>query len=244
MKTAIVTGAASGIGLAIARKFCREGYAVFGMSRREEGPDMENFTYISGDVSQSAHREKLVQAALSATGRIDVLVNSAGVAPKVRADLLEMTEESYDYCMNINTRGTMFLTQRVAQEMIKNPQQEGVRGYICNVSSISAYTSSVNRGEYCISKAGLSMVTTLFADRLAEYGIPVNEVRPGIIATDMTSKVQGKYDALIDGGLLPIKRWGQPEDIAAAVWTLCSGSLPYVTGQVINADGGFHLRRL
>ena len=244
MKTAIVTGAASGIGLAIAQKFAKEGYRVFGMSRRERGPAFENFTYISGDVSQASDREKLVQEALSVTGKVDVLVNSAGVAPKVRADLLDMTEESYDYCMNINTRGTMFLTQRVAKEMIKNPQEQGIRGYICNVSSISAYTSSVNRGEYCISKAGLSMVTTLFADRLAEYGIPVNEVRPGIIATDMTSKVQGRYDALIDGGLLPIKRWGQPEDIAAAVWTLCNGSLPYVTGQVINSDGGFHLRRL
>jgi NAD(P)-dependent dehydrogenase (short-subunit alcohol dehydrogenase family) len=244
MKTAIVTGAASGIGLAIAQKLTAEGYRVYGMSRRENGPDLTGFTYISGDVSKGADREKLVQAALDMTGRIDVLVNSAGVAPKVRADLLEMTEESYDYCMNINTRGTMFLTQLVAREMIKNPQEKGIRGYICNVSSISAYTSSVNRGEYCISKAGLSMVTALFADRLAEYGIPVNEVRPGIIATDMTAKVQGKYDALIEGGLLPIKRWGQPEDIAQAVWTLCSGSLPYVTGQVINADGGFHLRRL
>ncbi len=244
MKSAIVTGAASGIGLAIAQKFAAEGYRVFGMSRRENGPVFENFTYVSGDVSCAADRERLVQTALSCTGRIDVLVNSAGVAPKVRADLLDMSEESFDYCMNINTRGTMFLTQLVAREMIKNQQEKGIRGYICNVSSISAYTSSVNRGEYCISKAGLSMVTTLFADRLAEYGIPVNEVRPGIIATDMTAKVKEKYDALIGNGLLPIPRWGQPEDIAAAVWTLCNGSLPYVTGQVINADGGFHLRRL
>lgn len=244
MKTAIVTGAASGIGLAIAKKLAAEGCLVYGMSRRAEGPAFENFSYISGDVSSAEDREKLVASALQHTGRVDILVNSAGVAPKVRSDLLEMTEESYDYCMNINTRGTMFLTQRVAREMIRNTAEQGIRGYICNVSSISAYTSSVNRGEYCISKAGLSMVTTLFADRLAEYGIPVNEVRPGIIATDMTAKVQEKYDTLIDGGLLPIRRWGQPEDIAAAVWTLCSGSLPYVTGQVINADGGFHLRRL
>ena len=244
MKTAIVTGSASGIGLAIAKKLAAEGYAVFGMSRREQGPVFENFHYVSGDVSSAADRQRLVDAALANTGRIDVLVNSAGVAPKIRADLLEMSEESYDYCMNINTRGTMFLTQLVANKMIENTPENGIRGYICNVSSISAYTSSVNRGEYCISKAGLSMVTTLFADRLAEYGIPVNEVRPGIIATDMTSKVQGKYDALIDGGLLPIKRWGQPEDIAAAVWTLCSGALPYVTGQCVNVDGGFHMRRL
>lgn len=244
MKTAIVTGSASGIGLAIAKKLAAEGYAVFGMSRREQGPVFENFHYVSGDVSSAADRQRLVDAALANTGRIDVLVNSAGVAPKIRADLLEMSEESYDYCMNINTRGTMFLTQLVANKMIENTPENGIRGYICNVSSISAYTSSVNRGEYCISKAGLSMVTTLFADRLAEYGIPVNEVRPGIIATDMTSKVQGKYDALIDGGLLPIKRWGQPEDIAAATWTLCSGALPYVTGQCVNVDGGFHMRRL
>lgn len=244
MKTAIVTGSASGIGLAIAQKLAAEGFAVYGMSRREQGPSFENFTYISGDVSCAADRQRLLDAALANTGRIDVLVNSAGVAPKIRADLLEMSEESYDYCMNINTKGTMFLTQLVANKMKENTPENGIRGYICNVSSISAYTSSVNRGEYCISKAGLSMVTTLFADRLAEYGIPVNEVRPGIIATDMTSKVQGKYDALIDGGLLPIKRWGQPEDIAAAVWTLCSGALPYVTGQCVNVDGGFHMRRL
>lgn len=244
MKTAIVTGSASGIGLAIAQKLAAEGFAVYGMSRREQGPAFENFTYISGDVSCGEDRQRLVDAALANTGRIDVLVNSAGVAPKIRADLLEMSEESYDYCMNINTKGTMFLTQLVANKMKENTPENGIRGYICNVSSISAYTSSVNRGEYCISKAGLSMVTTLFADRLAEYGIPVNEVRPGIIATDMTSKVQGKYDALIEGGILPMKRWGQPEDIAAAVWTLCSGALPYVTGQCVNVDGGFHMRRL
>lgn len=244
MKTAIVTGAASGIGLAIAKKFAAEGYRVFGMSRRPQGPSFENFTYLSGDVSLSADRERLLNAVLKHSGHIDVLVNSAGVAPKIRADLLDMSEESYDYCMNINTKGTMFLTQLVANQMRNNTPENGIRGYICNVSSISAYTSSVNRGEYCISKAGISMVTTLFADRLAEYGIPVNEVRPGIIATDMTSKVQDKYDTLISDGLLPVKRWGQPDDIAAAVWTLCNGSLPYITGQVINSDGGFHLRRL
>ena len=244
MKTAIVTGAASGIGLAIAQKLAAEGFLVYGMSRRENGPEFENFRYISGDVANAGDRQRLLETALSHSGQIDVLVNSAGVAPKVRADLLEMTEESYDYCMNINTRGTMFMTQLVANKMKENPLVGGIRGYICNVSSISAYTSSVNRGEYCISKAGLSMVTTLFADRLAEYGIPVNEVRPGIIATDMTAKVQEKYDKLIGEGLLPVARWGTPEDIAATVWTLCNGSLPYVTGQVINTDGGFHLRRL
>lgn len=236
MKTAIVTGAASGIGLAVAKKFLAEGYVVYGMSRREASPILhENFHYLSGDISVAAHRQQLIAAAQN----IDVLVNVAGVAPKVRADLLEMTEESYDYVMDINLKGTLFLTQLAANKM-----KLAGKGYICNISSMSEYTSSVNRGEYCISKAGLSMVTKLFADRLAEYGIMVNEVRPGIIATDMTEKVKEKYDTLIDGGLLPVKRWGTPEDVANAVWTLCSGSLSYVTGQAIDVDGGFHIRRL
>jgi len=235
-KTALVTGVAGGIGLAVAKRFLREGYAVYGMSRRPTAPlTHEDFTYISGDISSAYDREKLI----SAPQRIDVLVNVAGVAPKVRADILEMTEESYDYVMDINLKGTFFLTQLAANKM----KQNGC-GYICNISSLSAYASSVNRGEYCISKAGMSMVTKLFADRLAQYGIAVNEVRPGIIETDMTAGVKEKYDALIEGGLLPIKRWGQPEDVANAVWTLCSGALPYVTGQSVDVDGGFHIRRL
>lgn len=240
-KVAIITGVASGIGLASARIFLDNDYCVVGMSRRSTmAEDLgADFTYVAGDVSVSEDRAGLINAAMEKYGRIDVLVNVAGVAPKVRADLLEMTEESYDYVMDINTRGTFFLTQMAANEMVKAGS-----GSIVNISSMSAYTSSVNRGEYCISKAGMSMITTLFADRLAQYGITVNEVRPGIIATDMTSKVQGKYDALIDGGLLPIKRWGTPEDIAKAVWALCNGSLPYMTGQALNIDGGFHIRRL
>lgn len=241
VKVALVTGVASGIGLATAKIFLENEYYVVGMSRRSEMAENlgANFTYVSGDVSLAEDRQRFVSTAMNTCGQIDVLVNVAGVAPKVRTDLLEMTEESYDYVMDINTRGTFFLTQCVANEMVKQNS-----GSIVNVSSMSAYTSSVNRGEYCISKAGMSMITTLFADRLAEFGITVNEVRPGIIATDMTSKVQGKYDALIEGGLLPIKRWGTPEDIAKAVWTLCNGSLPYMTGQVLNIDGGFHIRRL
>lgn len=249
MKNIIVSGCAHGIGEAVARKFLREGYCVTGMSRTDKAQvvahfDSPNFTYVQGDLGKSEDRAALVEGALLKFGRIDGLVNVAGVAPKVRADLLDMTEESYDFVMNINTKGTLFLTQAVAKEMIKNPCENGVRGYICNISSISAYTSSVNRGEYCISKAGASMITKLFADRLAEYGIPVNEVRPGIIATGMTEKVKEKYDKLIDGGLLPIKRWGQPEDIADAVYALCSGALPYMTGQSLDVDGGFHIQRL
>lgn len=243
-KTALVTGAAGGIGFATVKRLLAEGVAVVGMDilpQMLQTPDGE-FTYVSGDLSKAADRARTVETALDAYGRIDILVNVAGVAPRVRADLLEMTEESYDFVMNINTKGTLFLTQAVANRMIQNDGD--CKGTIVNISSMSAYTSSTNRGEYCISKAGVSMITTLFADRLAAYGIPVNEIRPGIIATGMTATVQEKYDRLIDGGLLPIKRWGRPEDIAAAVWTLCSGALPYVTGQSIDVDGGFHIQRL
>ena len=243
-KVALVTGAAGGIGFATAEKLLGNGVAVVGMDILLEMPkELEGeFTYVKGDLSKKEDRENYVNTAMEKYGRIDILVNVAGVAPKVRNDILEMTEESYDFVMNINTKGTMFLTQLVANLMIKNEGEN--KGSIVNISSMSGYTSSTSRGEYCISKAGVTMITTLFADRLAEYGITVNEIRPGIIATGMTDKVKAKYDALIDGGLLPIKRWGQPQDIASAVWTLANGSLPYVTGQSVDVDGGFHIRRL
>ena len=241
MKVALVTGVAGGIGFATAEILLKNGVAVVGMDVAPAMPKelSGEFTYFQGDLSQKESRENYVKTAMDKYGKIDILVNVAGVAPKVRADILEMTEESYDFVMNINTKGTLFLTQLVANIMKENKE-----GSIVNISSMSGYTSSVSRGEYCISKAGVTMITTLFADRLAEYGIMVNEIRPGIIATGMTDKVKAKYDALIDGGLLPIKRWGKPEDIASAVWTLCNGSLPYVTGQSIDVDGGFHIRRL
>ena len=243
-KTAIISGVSAGIGLATARLFTENGITVIGMGTREKvenAPD-KNFYYVRGNVALPEDRKRLIDTALSVSGKIDILVNVAGVAPLVRADLLDMTEESYDRVMDINLKAMMFLTQAAAREMIKNDGKN--KGAIVNISSISAYVSSVNRGEYCISKAGVSMLTKLFADRLAEYGITVNEVLPGIISTDMTSKVKDKYDNLIENGLLPIKRWGEPEDIARAVLTLCDGSLTYMTGQSLNIDGGFHIRRL
>ena len=243
-KIAIISGVSAGIGLATARLFTENGITVIGMATRENPENMpeKNFVYIRGDVSNPTDRKRLIDKALETGGRIDILVNVAGVAPKVRADILQMTEESYDRVMDINTKSMLFMTQAAALEMIKNEHPENCA--IVNISSLSAYTSSVSRGEYCISKAGVSMITKLFADRLAEYSIPVNEVRPGIIATDMTSKVKEKYDTLIENGLLPIKRWGTPEDVARAVFALVNGTLPYVTGQSIDVDGGFHIRRL
>jgi NAD(P)-dependent dehydrogenase (short-subunit alcohol dehydrogenase family) len=160
-------------------------------------------------------------------------------------DILEVTEESYDRVMGINLKGPYFLTQLVANWMVEQKKTHPERAFrIVNTGSISAYTSSPARGEYCVSKAGIAMMTMLYADRLAEYGIGVFEIRPGIIQTDMTSVVKDKYDKLIAEGLTPIKRWGQPEDIAKAVGAIAEGRLDFSTGQVINVDGGFHLRRL
>lgn len=243
-KVALITGVSAGIGLATAKLFTDNGITVVGLGTREkvENAPERNFIYVQGDVSEARDRKKLIDTAKNNFGRIDYLVNVAGVAPKERTDLLEMTEESYDRVMDINTKAMLFLTQAAALQMIKNEGEN--KGAIVNISSLSAYTSSVSRGEYCISKAGVSMITKLFADRLSVYGIPVNEVRPGIIATDMTSKVREKYDNLIENGLLPIKRWGTPLDVAKAVFSLINGSLPYVTGQSLDVDGGFHIRRL
>lgn len=246
MKHAVISGCTRGIGLACAKKFLAEGWQVTGMGRGESPSisDPSVFHYVRGDLASANDRKRLIAEALTRFGAIDALVNVAGVAPLDRRDLLDMTEESYDRVMDINAKGTLFLTQEAARSMIKNTPENGIRGYVCNISSLSAYTSSTSRGEYCISKAGVSMITALFADRLAEFGIPVNEVRPGIIATDMTAAVKEKYDSLIEDGLLPIARWGTPCDVARAVYALCSGALPYVTGQSVDVDGGFHLRRL
>ena len=247
MKVAIVTGALGGIGKASALALLKRGFTVVGMGRSDGGDLSEfegfDFTYVSGDISSADDRKMLFETA-AAKGRISVLVNVAGVAPKVRNDILEMTEESYDFVMGINTKGTLFLTQLVANQMIKQEKVDGAKGYIVNVSSCSAYTSSTSRGEYCISKAGATMITKLFADRLSSESITVNEICPGIIATGMTEKVKEKYDNLIAGGLVPLGRWGLPEDCANAIYALSSGQLGYTTGQSIIVDGGMHIQRL
>lgn len=244
---AIVTGSAGGIGKASAIALAQKGYKIVGMGRTQE-PDLSgceglDITYLAGDLASASDRERLIATA-EAVGRITVLVNVAGVAPKVRRDLLEMTEESYDLVMGINTKGTLFLTQAVAKRMLAQPPTERLRGAIVNISSCSAYTSSPSRGEYCISKAGVSMITKLFADRLAPEGILVNEVCPGIIETGMTAAVKEKYDRLIDGGLVPLGRWGRPEDVAKAVTALCDGTFGYTTGISLIVDGGMHIRSL
>ena len=243
MKIAIVTGVLGGIGKESALQLCRAGYAVVGMDVVDatdlsafEGFD---FTYVKGDLSSAESRVALVNTATQ-KGTVSALINVAGVAPKVRRDILEMTEESYDFVMGINTKGTLFLTQAVANEMVK----QGKGGSIVNISSCSAYTSSTSRGEYCISKAGVSMITKLFADRLAGEGINVNEICPGIIATGMTATVKEKYDKLIGDGLVPLGRWGTPDDIAKAVVALCDGTFGYTTGQSFILDGGMHIRKL
>ena len=253
-RTAVVTGASRGIGLAIARQLGLDGMNVVmgATGPREKNSqaiaDLENqgitVGYVQADISRHDDRLRIVEEAVRLFGRIDVLVNNAGVAPLQRADLLEMTEESFDRVVGINTKGNMFLTQAVARQMIGQEPLDGRKGVIINISSCSSVVSSVNRGEYCVSKAGISMLTTLYADRLACEGILVHEVRPGVIDTDMTSTVHGKYNKLIDEGVFPIARWGKPEDVANAVSALASDKFMYTTGNYIDVDGGFHIRRL
>ncbi len=259
---AIVTGASRGIGKGIAKELASLGYDIVfshfdfdvegqpdqarGSATQKEIKNMNvECEVLRADVSSAEDRTKLIDLAKSKFGRCDMLVNNAGVAPSKRLDLLEATEQSFDRVMGINLKGPYFLTQLVANWMIEQKKMHPERAFrIVNTGSISAYTSSPGRGEYCVSKAGISMMTMLYADRLAEYGIGVFEIRPGIIATDMTSVVKEKYDKLIGEGLTPIKRWGQPEDVAKAVGAIAQGRLDFSTGQVINVDGGFHFRRL
>jgi 3-oxoacyl-[acyl-carrier protein] reductase len=251
---ALVTGASRGIGRGIAVALANAGFDVvvnYASNRDaayEVGKVIEGVgrraLLVQGDVSVAADRAKLVDETYSAFGRLDLLVNNAGVAPKVRADILEGGEESFDRMVNINLKGPYFLTQLVAKRMADAVKQGKPPGKIVTITSVSVYTASTNRGDYCVAKSGLAMMTKLYAVRLAEFGINVYEIRPGVIETDMTGPVKEKYDKMIAEGLTPIVRWGKPDDVARAVVAVSTDAFPFSTGEVINVDGGFHLRRL
>jgi len=254
-KVAFVTGGSRGIGFGIAEALAKEGFDLAINGVRDEGAvsnvidSLKNFggkvIYCQGDIGNTAHRSGMVDKIKKEYGKLHVLVNNAGVAPKERKDILESSEESFEYVLKTNLQGPYFLTQAVANWMIDQKEADAsFTGSIINISSMSATVASVNRGEYCISKAGVSMASLLFASRLGEYEIPVYEVRPGIIATDMTSGVQEKYDRLIGEGLTVQKRWGTPEDIGKAVAALARGDFPYSSGSVIMVDGGLTVPRL
>jgi NAD(P)-dependent dehydrogenase (short-subunit alcohol dehydrogenase family) len=264
-RVALITGASRGIGRGIALELGRLGhhlvinYAGNMDAAQQTQKDCIALAKTCGkavraeicqaDISLHADRQKLIDYTRQTFGRLDLLVNNAGVGPNVRADILEAGEESFDRLIAINVKGPYFLTQLAARWMIEQCGRDGMatadyRPKIVTVSSISAYTASTNRGDYCVAKAALAMLTPLFAARLAEHGINVYEIRPGIIATDMTGPVKDKYDKLIADGLTPIKRWGAPEDIGKAVAAIAQDLLPFSTGEIINVDGGFHLRRL
>lgn len=254
-KVALITGGSRGIGLGIAEHLAKNGFDLAINGVREEASVKEvmaqlqglgaEVIYCQGDIASREARERMLAQVKNHFGRLHVLVNNAGVAPKERRDILEATEESFQYVLSTNLQGAYFLTQAAANWMIaqKNTQAD-FWGCIINVSSISAIVVSVNRGEYCIAKAGLSMATQLFASRLGEFNIPVYEVRPGVIKTDMTAGVTEKYDRLIEGGLCVQKRWGYPDDVGKAVAALAKGDFPYSTGQVIMVDGGLTMPRL
>jgi len=261
-RVALITGASRGIGRGIALELARLGHELILHFRANEAAATSTAAdclaaasaaghsiraeLCAGDLALGETRRHLVAFARERFGRLDLLVNNAGIAPRVRADLLEETEESFDELIAINLKAPYFLTQRCARWMLELRGSLGLDYFpkIITVSSVSAYAASTNRGGYCVAKAGLGMLTPLFAARLAEAGIQVFEIRPGIIATDMTAGVKEKYDALIAGGLTPIARWGQPEDVARAVAAIAQDHLPFSTGEVLNVDGGFHLRRL
>ncbi len=276
----LITGASRGIGRGIALELARIGWDLSLNYLSNEAAARQTSTeciatakamgqdirveICQADVSVAADRQKLMGLTREKLGRLDLLVNNAGIAPILRADILEAGEESFDRLLNVNVKGPYFLTQLAARWMIEQagnraaasqtaPGQSmdpawdrtrSVRPKIVTISSISSYTASTNRGDYCIAKAALSMLTPLFATRLAEYGINVYEIRPGIIATDMTAAVKERYDKLIGEGLTPLPRWGTPEDVGKAVAAIAQDLLPFSTGEVINVDGGFHLRRL
>jgi 3-oxoacyl-[acyl-carrier protein] reductase len=254
-RVAAITGGGRGIGLGISTALAKEGFDLAICGQREEKDVAETLEglrklgsqvlYARANVAEAGDREGFLEAIRIRFKRLDVLVNNAGIAPKVRADILEAGEESFDELIRVNLRGPYFLTQKAAKWMIELRQADpAFQACIVNVTSISGTVASTNRGDYCLSKAALAMSNQLWSVRLAEFGIPVYEVRPGIIKTDMTAGVTGKYDALIAGGLIPQNRWGFPEDVGRAVAVLARGDLPYSTGQVIMVDGGLTLQRL
>jgi len=254
-RVALITGASRGIGRAIALAVAESGLNVVinFVSQREAAEQVKKeasrfgvrIELLQADISQIADHRRVMESVKEKFGRLDVLVNNAGVAPKVREDMLTASEESFDRLMNINLRGPYFLTQRLSRWMIELREQlPDYSPVIINISSVSAYASSPNRADYCLTKAGIAMMTQLYAHRLAEFGIPVFEIRPGVIETDMTAGVKEKYDRMIADGLTPIPRWGKPEDVAKAVAAIAQGAFPFSTGEVFNVDGGFHMRRL
>jgi NAD(P)-dependent dehydrogenase (short-subunit alcohol dehydrogenase family) len=253
-RVAFITGGSRGIGFGIAAQLARAGFDLAINGLRPADAVTEAITalqglgaaviYCQGDVASPEARSRMLAAIQAHYGALHVLVNNAGIAPKERRDILEATEESFTHLMTTNLQGPYFLTQAVANWMIRQQQDAAFQACIVNVSSVSATVASVNRGEYCIAKAGLSMATQLFAARLGEYNIPVYEVRPGIIRTDMTAGVTDKYDRLIANGLTVQQRWGEAEDVGKAVAALALGYFPYSTGQVVLVDGGMTLPRL
>ncbi|MDH3246302.1 MAG: 3-ketoacyl-ACP reductase [Saprospiraceae bacterium] len=253
-RNALITGGSRGIGLGIAMALALEGWnlAINGVRDESQVDSLKELKdegvkvwYCQGDISSSTSRQEIINKALDGLGSINVLVNNAGIAPKDRSDLLDISEDSYDRVLNTNLRGTFFLTQLVARKMIQHKSEDpDFQACIINISSISATLASPERGQYCISKAGMSMLTKLFAIRLGQHNIPVFEIRPGIIATDMTSGVKEKYDKKIAEGLTVAGRWGQPEDVGKAVKSLVCGDLNYSTGQVLMVDGGLTIERL
>jgi 3-oxoacyl-[acyl-carrier protein] reductase len=256
----LVTGASRGLGRGIAQALARDGKSVavhYAQNRAAADETIsdcqkharhpgQRFIGVGGDIGDAADRARIVSETLSAFGRIDALVNNAGIAPRVRADIVDATEESFDEVIGINLKGPYFLSQAVVRTWLSQPDAARLPGgyKLIFISSISAYLASTNRGEYCISKAGLAMATKLWASRLATDKIQVFEIRPGIMATDMTAGVKEKYDKLIAEGLVPQKRWGTGDDVGQAVTTLLQGSFPFSTGDVFNVDGGMHLQRL
>ena len=255
----LVTGAGRGLGRGIALHLARLGFSVainYAVNREaaeetvkrctESATASQKFLALQADIGSKPERERLLKETLAAFGRIDALVNNAGMGPRVRADLLEASEASFEELVRVNLKGPYFLTQAVAQHWIsKKPVPALPTGFkVIFITSISAKTASVNRGDYCISKAGLAMASQLWAARLAPEGIQVVEVRPGIMDTDMTAGAKAKYDALIANGLVPQARWGRPEDVGLAVGSILSGHFPYSSGATIDVDGGFHISRL